>query len=195
MTSETTVDLVDTSILLVMSDSALIDELSTVLKRHGATVNVAKNRFEAVGMYWKLYADNTIPRAIITKWWIDGKDSDQFKFFSQIGRTADCTALPVLKNAVELDEEGLFIVYAKSIAEAKKQIKAAGLSKNVYVCDRNKITAEELASAVANNKIISRYRLEKSNDSPFTSGVMDVSEQLEFISEHETETRFRRALV
>lgn len=193
MASETTVDLVDTSILLVMSDEQLIEELSSVLKRHGATVHIAKNRFEAVGVYWKLFSENTIPRAIISKWWINGKDSDQFRFFSQINRLDDCTALPVLKNAVELDPDGLFIVYAKSISEAKKQIKTAGLSKNVYVCDRNKITAEKLASAVANNKIISRYRLERAQDSPFTSGVIDVSEQLEFISEQHTERVYKLA--
>lgn len=191
MSSTTTDDLADTSILLVMSDGALIEELSSVLKRHGASVHVAKNRFEAVGVYWKLFAENAIPRAIITKWWVSGKDSDQYKFFSQINRVEDCTALPVLKNAVELDPSGLFIVYAKSISEAKKQIKTAGLSKSVYVCDRNKVTAEKLASAVANNEIVSRYRLEKTEG--FTSGVIDVSEQLEFISEHATDRISRTA--
>jgi hypothetical protein len=102
--------------------------------------------------------------------------------------------LPVLKNAVELDPGGLFIVYAKSIAEAKKQIKGAGLAKNVYVCNREKITAERLASAVANNTIISRYRLERSQDGAQTSSVIDVSEQLECISEHDSGSGLRSAM-
>lgn len=181
-------DLTDTNVLLVMSDEKLIATLSDVLKGCGATVHVAKNRFDAVGMYWKLYAQSIIPRAVVTKWWIAPPGSDQYKFFSSINRLEDCTALPVLKNAIKLDPSGLYIVYAKSIKEARAALKANDMQSGVYVCDRTKVDAHRLAQAISNNEITARYRMQKGVTK---SEIIDISAHLENISERPTEVYSR----
>lgn len=181
-------DLSDTNILLVMSDEQLIASLSDVLKSCGATVHVAKNRFDAVGMYWKLYAQSIIPRAVVTKWWIAPPGSDQYKFFNSINRLEDCTALPVLKNAIKLDPSGLYIVYARSIKEARAALKENNMQAGVYVCDRAKVDAHTLAKAISNNEITARYRMQKGVTK---SEIIDLSAHLETISERPTETYSR----
>lgn len=176
-------DLSDTSVLLIMSDDTVIAELTKALKEFGATVHLARNRFDAVGTYWKLYSNNIIPRAVITKWWISPPGSDQHEFFKSIDRLDDCTALPVLKNAVKLDPTSLFIIYAKSIAAAKAGLKASNLSSSVFLCDRTKISPERLAIAISNSEITTRYRMQKGDSRIRNSEIIDVANILENIAE------------
>jgi hypothetical protein len=181
--NNTTSDLSDTSVLLIMSDDEVIADMTKALKDLGATVHLARNRFDAVGMYWRLYSNNIIPRAVITKWWISPPGSDQYKFFESIGRLDDCTSLPVLRNAVKLDPTSLFIIYAKSVAAAKAGLKASNLSGSVFLCDRAKISADRLARAISSSEITTRYRLQKNDSKVRTSEIIDVADVLENIAE------------
>ena len=182
-------DLSDTHILLIMSDEHLIEELMLTFKEAGAVVHIARNRFEAMATYWSLYSNKIIPRAVISKWWIASLDSAQYAFFKSIDRLEDCTALPVLKNAIQLDPGGLFIVYTNHVKEAKTCLKANELSQ-VYICDREKVTPDRLVAAVSKNEITSRYRMQKQ----WKTEIIDVSSHLNDIAEGESSSNLHLAL-
>ena len=176
-------DLSDTHILLIMSDENLILDLTDTFADSGATVHVARNRYDAMAVYWHLFTNKIIPRAVISKWWISAPDSAQYEFLKAIGRLEDCTALPVLKNAIQLDPGGLYIVYTNHVKEAKASLKSHSLSQ-VYICDRAKVEPERLVAAVSKNEITARYRLQAGNH--YKSEIIDVSSHLEEIAEEES---------
>ncbi len=158
-------------------------ELGETFAAAGAIVHVARNRYDAMGVYWNLFNNKIIPRAVISKWWITAPDSAQFEFFKAIDRLEDCSALPVLKNAIQLDPGGLYIVYTNHVKEAKLSLKTNDLTQ-VYICDRSKIEPDRLVSAVSKNEITARYRLQAGNH--YKSEIIDVSSHLEEIAEDES---------
>lgn len=100
----------DIHVLVVDPDEAERTAVASILRQAGAVVHTSCGRTEALFRYLTLFADDIIPRGIVTAWWLNVPTTAEFEFYKMIGREEDNTAVNLIRRVRVVDPDVTIIV-------------------------------------------------------------------------------------
>lgn len=118
-------------VILADYDAERLEKVAGSLAKTGATVHRCRDRIEAMGKYWLLYAEGILPRAVVASWLMDTPESRAF--FSAVGREVDHTSLALFVNVSRLDPAGILVCYTCNMPETVTELENSSASDKVMV--------------------------------------------------------------
>jgi len=99
-------------ILLVEDDEETRRQVRNELEQAGAIIHEACSRTKALGLYFELVADDIIPRAVVTDWFLHSPDSAEYRFYKLIDRPVDNTAQHLIERIRHIDPHVAIVVHS-----------------------------------------------------------------------------------
>lgn len=98
--------------VLVVSDSPEdLQRVQEALQGKGVMVHTATSRMEAFGLLVQLFAQQIIPRALITDWMLNLPDSKDYEFYQVIDKPQENTAQTLIKHVRAYDDQIAIMVF------------------------------------------------------------------------------------
>lgn len=155
--------MLDDTHVLVVDDSKQRELLIQMFTALSANVHHAETQMQAVGMYFRLFRQRCIPRAVVCDWYLNPPDSAEHQFMKkymsdEVQRATTCVVL--LENILDLEPNAFISIYTEAVDEAREQILRRGWNVTVY--DKKTLPVVEFVSRIAEHQTIAQQRVERS---------------------------------
>lgn len=117
-------------LVCVDPEPACLADLIGALEQQHCTVHVARNHFQGLALYWQLYKEDKIPRALLTEWNLVPPRSREQRFYETIGRPLAGTSAHLIQRARQLDPSVAVVVMTYDLDAVPDELGVFTIEKN-----------------------------------------------------------------